>query len=175
MFFFFFFFFFYLKTRNSIAVVPIGIKLVSGQVSVKATVLQLGLVQKGTVYCVHRPTDCILPVYEGVIHVSNKPKKSGTDIGIKLLPVMWVFLSAFQDTSTVHEVQQWHKHTVLCIYCMAGNDNHRNSGSRSVNMKIWGGVPSHIYPSLFPVLFLKSYMSLFNSIHSLVLYYCIDT
>ena len=23
--------------------------------------------------------------------------------------------SAFQDTSTVHEVQQWHKHTVLCI------------------------------------------------------------
>ena len=36
------------------------------------------------------------------------------DIGIKLLPVMWVF-SEFQDTSTVHEVQQWHNHTVLCI------------------------------------------------------------
>ena len=25
---------------------------------------------------------------------------------------------------------------------MAGTDNHRNSGSRRVNMKIWGGVPS---------------------------------
>ena len=25
---------------------------------------------------------------------------------------------------------------------MAGTDNHRNSGSRKVNMKIWGGVPS---------------------------------
>ena len=25
---------------------------------------------------------------------------------------------------------------------MAGKDNHRNSGSRRVNMKIWGGVPS---------------------------------
>ena len=25
--------------------------------------------------------------------------------------------------------------------CMAGTDNHRNSGSRRVNMKIWGGVP----------------------------------
>ena len=24
---------------------------------------------------------------------------------------------------------------------MAGTDNHRNSGSRRVNMKIWGGVP----------------------------------
>ena len=24
-------------------------------------------------------------------------------------------VSASQDTSTVHEVQQWHKHTVLCI------------------------------------------------------------
>ena len=23
--------------------------------------------------------------------------------------------SEFQDTSTVHEVQQWHKHTVFCI------------------------------------------------------------
>ena len=35
----------------------------------------------------------------------------GTDIGIKLLPVMWVFLCI----STVHEVQYNHKHTVLCI------------------------------------------------------------
>ena len=26
--------------------------------------------------------------------------------------------------------------------CMAGTDNHPNSGSRRVNMKIWGGVPS---------------------------------
>ena len=26
--------------------------------------------------------------------------------------------------------------------CMAGTDNHRNSGSRRVNMKIWGRVPS---------------------------------
>ena len=25
---------------------------------------------------------------------------------------------------------------------MAGTDNHRNSGRRRVNMKIWGGVPS---------------------------------
>ena len=25
---------------------------------------------------------------------------------------------------------------------MAGTDNHRNSGSRRVNTKIWGGVPS---------------------------------
>ena len=25
---------------------------------------------------------------------------------------------------------------------MAGTDNHRNSGNRRVNMKIWGGVPS---------------------------------
>ena len=25
---------------------------------------------------------------------------------------------------------------------MAGTDNHLNSGSRRVNMKIWGGVPS---------------------------------
>ena len=25
---------------------------------------------------------------------------------------------------------------------MAGTDNHQNSGSRRVNMKIWGGVPS---------------------------------
>ena len=25
---------------------------------------------------------------------------------------------------------------------MAGTDSHWNSGSRSVNMKIWGGVPS---------------------------------
>ena len=25
---------------------------------------------------------------------------------------------------------------------MAGTDNHRNSGSRRVNMEIWGGVPS---------------------------------
>ena len=25
---------------------------------------------------------------------------------------------------------------------MAGTDNHRNSGSRKVNMKIWGGFPS---------------------------------
>ena len=25
---------------------------------------------------------------------------------------------------------------------MAGTDNHRNSGSRRVNMKMWGGVPS---------------------------------
>ena len=25
---------------------------------------------------------------------------------------------------------------------MAGTDNHQNSGSRKVNMKIWGGVPS---------------------------------
>ena len=24
-------------------------------------------------------------------------------------------MGAFQDTSTVHEVEQWHKHTVLCI------------------------------------------------------------
>ena len=26
--------------------------------------------------------------------------------------------------------------------CMARTDNHRNSGNRKVNMKIWGGVPS---------------------------------
>ena len=25
---------------------------------------------------------------------------------------------------------------------MAGTDNHRNSGSRRVNMEVWGGVPS---------------------------------
>ena len=39
--------------------------------------------------------------------------RGGTDIGIKLLPVMWCF-SAFQDISTVYEVQQWYKHTALC-------------------------------------------------------------
>ena len=36
------------------------------------------------------------------------------DIGIKLLPMMWMFL-CIPDTSTVHEVEQWHKHTALCI------------------------------------------------------------
>ena len=35
------------------------------------------------------------------------------DIGIKLLPVMWVFLCIPRHVPT--EVQQWHKHTVLCI------------------------------------------------------------
>ena len=38
----------------------------------------------------------------------------GTDIGIKLLPVMWMFL-CIQGTSTAYEVLQWCKHTVLCI------------------------------------------------------------
>ena len=38
------------------------------------------------------------------------------DIGIKLLPVMWVFLCIPRHiTVHDHEVQQWHKHTVLCL------------------------------------------------------------
>ena len=31
----------------------------------------------------------------------------------------------------------------------AGTDNHRNSGSRRVNMKIWAGVPS--FNPLYPI------------------------
>ena len=61
--------------------------------------------------------NCYLPIaYEG--------EGIGTDIGIKLLPVMWVF-SAFQDTSTVREVQQWHNvlHITIraCFLCFFYN------------------------------------------------------
>ena len=42
---------------------------------------------------------------------------------------------------------------------MAGTDNHRNSGSRRVNMKIWGGVPSFNQLSCLLALRLLSYVS----------------
>ena len=52
---------------------------------------------------------------------------------------------------------------------MAGTDNHRNSGSRKVNMKIWGGVPSFSRNlsrhqlSCVLALWLLSYMSSMNA------------
>ena len=49
----------------------------------------------------------ILPIaYEGELE-GRDGYRDQIDVGISL--------HAFQDTSTVHEVQQWHKHTVLCI------------------------------------------------------------
>ena len=39
----------------------------------------------------------------------------GTDIGIKLLPVMWVFLCIPRHIH-FYEVQQWYNHTVLYMH-----------------------------------------------------------
>ena len=41
--------------------------------------------------------------------------RGGTDIGIKLLPVMWVFLCIPRHIH-FYEVQQWYNHTVLYMH-----------------------------------------------------------
>ena len=48
----------------------------------------------------------LLPIaYEGESRDGYRDQIVTHDVGV----------SAFQDTSTVHEVEQWHKHTVLCM------------------------------------------------------------